>query len=298
MQTSLIGPLFVAIASLLWATDSLFRMPTAEQLDPTLIVFFEHVFGVLFLLPWVLRAKNRSRLVTFSPVAWGAALFAGLGGSALAMVLFTLSFRFINPSVSLLLQKLQPVLVVLTAFVFLGERPARKFYFYALVALAAGVVLSFPDLNFDFLHSGMTIHTRGLLYSFGAMVLWGLSTVAGKVLLKRTSPDIATFWRFTFGLLGLSFALIAAGNPIPWEVIRAEQLILPLAYLSTFAGVIAMMFYYSGLKRTSASVTTFVELIYPVGGVLLNTLVLHTPLSPVQMISGAILVFAVTMISV
>ena len=39
---------------------------------------------------------------------WLAVAFCGAGGSALATILFTASFHYVNPSVTILLQKLQP----------------------------------------------------------------------------------------------------------------------------------------------------------------------------------------------
>jgi drug/metabolite transporter (DMT)-like permease len=41
-----------------------------------------------------------------------------------------------------------------------------------------------------------------------------------------------------------------------------------------------------------------VELLYPVSAVVINTLFLHTPLTNMQLGAGAVLLFAVTMISV
>jgi drug/metabolite transporter (DMT)-like permease len=58
-----------------------------------------------------------------------------------------------------------------------------------------------------------------------------------------------------------------------------------------------MLIYYRGLSRTPASVSTFIELVYPIGAVILNTAFLHTPLVPIQIIAGLILTFAVAMIS-
>src|SRR4051812_44300466 len=106
------GPILVGIACFLWATDALVRYPAISALDPTLIVFVEHVLAVAILLPWIIL-QGRKHAFALTPRVGFAAAFSGICGSALATVLFTASFLYINPSIAILLQKLQPVLVVL-----------------------------------------------------------------------------------------------------------------------------------------------------------------------------------------
>lgn len=289
------GPFLVGFAAILWATDALVRYPTSGKVDPTFIVLIEHILGVLILLPWLLY-KHKNSIFSLNAKEWLAAIFSGIGGSAIATLFFTASFLYVNPSVAVLLQKLQPVMVVMIAFLFLGERPAKKFYCWSLVALAAGIILSFPDLNFNFLSEGLSIHSKGIQYAFGAALLWAASTVSGKILLVRTPATLATFWRFFFGLLALSAVMFLAKDTPPLTSM-SQSLSFALLYLSIIPGLLAMLIYYSGLSRTPASVTTFIELIYPIGAVALNTIFLHTPLGMVQTIAGSILLVAVAMIS-
>jgi drug/metabolite transporter (DMT)-like permease len=73
--------------------------------------------------------------------------------------------------------------------------------------------------------------------------------------------------------------------------------LLSLCYLGLVPGFLAIFIYYKGLAKTQANVTSFIELLFPIGSVFLNTIFLHTPLEPVQLIAGGVLLFAVTMIS-
>lgn len=290
------GPLLVAAASFLWGTDALFRYPITETIDPIFIVFCEHLLGTLVLAAWIV-ALHRRQVFKLDRRGWGAAVFVGAVGSAVATALFTASFKYVNPSVAVLLQKLQPILVVAIAMVVLREKPRRGFYIWAGVALGAGVVLSFPDLNFDVFAVEQQAHFLGVAYALAASVLWAASTVAGKVLLERVSPSVGTFWRYFFGLVTLMGLLAIGKVPLAQNLEAARPVAHSILYLALFAGILPMAIYYGGLKRTSASVTTFLELIYPVSAVVLNTIVLHTPLTGVQLIAGAVLLFAVAMIS-
>lgn len=291
------GPLLVAIAALLWGTDSLFRFKAVTSFDPTFIVFFEHVVGVAILLPWM-WTRQRSQFFRLGAKGWLQALIVGAGGGAIATVLFTASFRYLNPSVTVLLQKLQPIFVVLLAFAFLGERPSKKFYPWAAVALAAGFVLSFPDLDLSFVRDTGSVHAKGVFYALGASVIWGITTVAGRALLQRTTPALATLWRYGFGLATLCLIMAGAGiSADPRPVFESREALISLSYLSIVTGLIPLCVYYAGMKRTPASVVTFVELLYPVSAVIINTLFLGTPLNATQMGAGGALLFAVTMIS-
>lgn len=290
------GPALVGLASLLWATDGLVRYPVTGSVDPSIIVFVEHLIALLILVPWI-TLKYRKQLFALNAKEWLAALFCGGAGSALALLFFTASFKYINPSVSVLLQKLQPMIVVVIAYFLLGERPSKKFYLWGGVALAAGIVLSCPTLDFRFLSKGLDLHSIGIRYSFAAAFIWAASTVSSKILLKRTPPTLATFWRFFFGFVTIT-AMLAMTHQMPtWSILKPEGTLFFLIYLSLFPSLSAMLIYYRGLARTPAIVTTFIELLYPILAVILHTVFLHTPLQTTETIAGAVLLFAVTMIS-
>jgi drug/metabolite transporter (DMT)-like permease len=300
MFEKLKGPLFIALAAILWATDSPFRAPLTQRIDPVSIVLFEHLVG-LFVLLGIALAKNRSALLSLKFVDWILVFLIGAGGSAFATFLFTAAFAHLNPSVVILLQKLQPIFVTMVAYVFLKERPEKSFYGWAAVALLAAVFLSLPYLQATTTIQGMlslNLESQGVLYALTAAALWGIATVCGKVLLKRHSPVVVTFWRYAFGALTLM--VIASVSPIQhgvsWEILSTGVL-KSLLYMSLISGLLSMLIYYRGLVTTSASVATFVELIYPVSAVLLNIWLLHAYLSPLQACAGTVLVFAVLRLS-
>src|SRR5690348_8240011 len=96
-----LGPALVVTACFLWATDALVRYPAIESIDPTLLVYVEHVLAVLILFPWIYW-KRRKEIFSLTPQEFLAAAFSGVGGSAIATVVFTASFLYVNPSVSVL----------------------------------------------------------------------------------------------------------------------------------------------------------------------------------------------------
>ena len=291
------GPTLVGLGSLLWATDALVRVPAITANDPNFLVFVEHLVGVIALLPFLLirNAKGLFNLGSWSN--WLACLIVGAGGSALALLLFTEAFQFLNPTLNILLQKTQPIAVVFIAYWFLGEKPARRFYPWAILALIACTALNFFEPSGS--ESPEAHHTalKGVLFSLGAAGIWAISTVTGKKLLNEVDPLLATFWRFVFGLLTLTLVLLLDSHPTAWSGLFAPGSRLVFLYLGLFPGVIAMWTYYAGMKKTSATTTTFVELIFPVGSIILNYLFLGSRLTAGQWIASGVLLFAVTRIS-
>lgn len=295
-----LSPLLIALAAILWATDTPFRLPAVQALDPVWVVLFEHFIGLTSLLVWA-GVKKRKEVLELKITDWIGAILIGGGGSALATVFFTASFRLINPSLTILLQKLQPILVILLASLFLKEKPKKSFFPWAFLALGSAVILSFPDFNFTFLREGIDLHSRGILYAVGAAILWAIATISGKFLLRRNSPGTVTFWRYSFGfftLLGITLlSQFSWSNSQTLSAFASSSILKSLLYISIVPGILSMVAYYAGLLRTPASTATLIELLYPVSAVLINTLILELPLNPVQLGAGTVLLIAVLKIS-
>lgn len=268
-----------------------------RTVHPIFIVLFEHLLGTLALGIWT-YLRNREQLLAITPFTWFKLILIGAGGSAIATVLFTASFQHLdNPSIAILLQKLQPVMVVLFALIFLRETPAKNFWGWAVVALLAALVLSFPNFDFHFLSHGIDWQSQGVIYALTAAALWALATVAGKSAVNQLPPAVVTFWRYFFGLVTLVVLMIAAGEPVPVDQLLHTQIMESLIYMAFMPGILALVCYYNGLTRTTASTATFLELIYPISAIGLSWYFLHDPLSPVQILAALILLFSVTRIS-
>lgn len=290
------GPFFIAIAALVWATDALFRFPAAQRIGSAWVVFFEHAIAVLALLPWAFF--NADALKRLKWLEWIGVGVVGIGASAGATLLFTSSFHYINPSVSILTLKIQPVFATLLAVVFLRERPGLKFFLWSLLALASVTVLNFPDFDFGFVKHDLDLRSKGFVLALGASLIWGLSTVVSKALLARQPLLVVTFWRFFFGLIGAAIILMLSKSSIQFSQLREIELLRLLLYTGLFTGLGAMLLYYFGLAQTQASLAAFIELLFPLGAIVLNAVYLDAPMLATQVFAGLVLLFAVTMISV
>ncbi len=297
MNPSSIGSFLIAFAAFLWATDTLFRYPLMQAgFDPVLLVGLDHLICLCVLLP-IAWMKFGKKLTALTRAQWTGLFLIGAGASGFATVFFTASFGLVNPSVAILIQKLQPVFVILFAMLFLKERPQANFWIWSPVAIAAGLVISFPDFNFQFVAS-LNPQSKGAIYAFIAAFIWALGTVVGKGLVSKVDPGIVTYWRFQFGFATLvALFFLGGGHFGALETITHPHNLQAIGYISLVSGLTAMVIYYQGLKRTTASVATLMELVFPVSAVFLNTIFLDNGLKPVQIAASLILLFAVTQIS-
>lgn len=283
-----LGPWLVVIAALLWAVDAPFRKFLTQDLSSTTIVLMEHitiaVLVLLFLFGYLKELKN------LSWKEWLAVVFIAAGGSALATVFFTQSFRYVNPSVAILLQKVQPFVAILGAALILKERLTKNFWLWALVAVFGAYLVTFPELKI----TGLSFAggTLGVALALLAAFFWGGSTVFGRLVLRKISFQAMTAVRFLAALLFLFFLSIYYGtlNEIGTASSKDWLYVLIIAVL---AGFISLFIYYKGLKSTKASIATIGELAFPFAAVVVNWIFLDATLELGQILGGLILLAAI-----
>lgn len=268
----------VAIAAMLWGTDSLFRIPILHHLggspllQSTQIVFMEHLILTVCVIPilWV----NRREIGRLTRSEWLAIAAIGVGASALATVLFTISFGYGHFIETLLLQKTQPLIAILLASLWLKERLAPAAYALIPIAIIGAYLIAVPDpLHPE--NAWADFHVAAALFALGASALWGAATVFGRYALADVSFTTLTALRFTTGFPALLVVLFLIAGVQGFQNYRAGDIPLYLG-VALLPGLVAMLLYYRGLASTPASLATLAELAFPITGVLVN-LFLVTP---------------------
>ena len=105
------GILFICTACLVWAFDTLIRYPLlGKGYSAVQIIFFEHLFLSLLFIPSIYRLIKKL-LSSDKDIIFSFFIIGGVG-SALSTLAFTKAFSLLNPSLVILLQKLQPVVAI------------------------------------------------------------------------------------------------------------------------------------------------------------------------------------------
>ncbi|MFQ3230259.1 DMT family transporter [Reinekea sp.] len=292
------GILLIMLAATLWAADTLIRYPLLETNSTLQIVFYEHLLLVIVLAGILLL--NRRTKFPFKKEAVIPFLFIGVLGSALGTLAFTKAFTMMNPTLVILLQKLQPVVAISMAAFILGEPLRKRFALWALVSLSGSILMIAPDIKallqtsqwfYDPALKNIALATGSALV---AVFVWGSSTVFGRklTLLGYKSHQIMS-GRFSLGFITLLFLMV-----IYQENFLLSAGSLPkLSLMVAMSGLLGMWLYYQGLKRIPARYGTIGELFFPVAAVMINWLLLDIPLTWQQAVGGAVLILGSIMVT-
>ena len=260
-----VSVLLVALGASLWGTDAILRVPLLEVASPSQIVLLEHLVLLLYSVPAVALGWRFFR--GFRAPQWAALLVIGWGGSALATLLFTTAFAVGNPTVAILLQKTQPLFAVALAGILLRERLGWAYWPCFAVAMVGAYMISFGDLGpFAALRSAEALAAACAL---GAALLWGSSTVLGRLVLKDVPFHALTGARLLLavpllaGIVAVQGSLAGAGAGFAAQPGR-------VVLLALIPGLLALLLYYRGLTGTRASYATLAELAFPATAVVLN----------------------------
>ncbi|MDP3993494.1 MAG: DMT family transporter [bacterium] len=286
------GPWLVVIAALLWAVDAPFRKFLTQDLSSTTIVFMEHITIAALVLVFLWRFLRELKELSWKE--WASVVFIAFGGSALATVLFTQSFHYLNPSVAILLQKVQPFIAILLAVVILKEKLSGKFWLWAILGMLGAYLVTFPEIKI----SGFSLEggTRGAIFALLAAFFWGGSTVFGRVVLKKISFQAMTAVRFLTALFFLFLMQVYYGGLSEIGSASGKDWVY-IFIIAVLAGFVSLFIYYRGLRFTKASIATIGELAFPAAAVVVNWVFLDAALSTMQIIGGLVLILSVTNLS-
>jgi drug/metabolite transporter (DMT)-like permease len=281
------GVVLVSIAAAMWGLDGLIRKPLSHSTSPATIVFGEHVVLVALTLP--LLAVALRTLWQAGPRYVAAGIAVGAGASAIATILFTQALFHGDFITVLVLQKAQPLVAVVGAWLVLGEQPRPRFAWFLLPALAGIWLIALPH--------PLAPHAHGLtpiVESLGAAALWGMGTVLGRYLTRRLAFQQVSTVRFAFGLIASAAALPIVGDKA-WAGTHDSFYI---ALLAVVTGYLALNLYYYGLQRTPAVLAALGELAFPVTAALVGIYVFNSNLRWTQWLGVAITVAVVTLLPV
>lgn len=289
------APIAIIIAAALWGLDGIVLRPSLYTLPVPLVVFVESAIVAILLSPFFVRKiKSLKHLQAKDWLSFFAvALFGGaIGTMAITKALFYVNF--VNLSVVVLIQKLQPIFAILLAALLLKERLKKEFFLWASVALAGAYFMSFglkiPNID------AVDKTPFAVLFSLIAAFSFGSSTVFSKRALRNVGFEMGTYLRFLISTLVMIFIVISLGEFQQISKVTNQQWIVFLIIAFTTGGP-AIFLYYYGLKSTPASISAICELSFPLTAVLLEYLVRGNILTLDQWIGVALLLVGILKVS-
>ena len=291
-----LAPLFIIVAAALWGVDGIFLTPQLFTLPVPLVVFMVHVLPLAIMLP--LLIKEWQEVKKMKKGDWGAfvwiAIFGGaIGTMAIVKALFYVNF--VNLSIVILLQKLQPLFAITLAWLLLKERLPKQFFLWSGLVLLGSYFVTFGT-NLPNLSTGeKTI--AAALFSLLAAFAFGSATVFGKRGLQNINYRVGTYLRFSMTAVIMLLIILGTGDYAHFTDITLRQLFVFLIIMFTTGGT-AIFLYYWGLKRVTASVSTICELSFPLTAIILEYSIRGNMLSWAQWAGAIVLGYSIYKVAV
>lgn len=294
-KSTILPASMVSLAATLWAVDGIVLRPYLFNLPVPLVVFIESTIVAIILTPFFYKDFNliknihRKDWISFL----GVAFFGGaLGTMAITRALFFVNY--VNLSIVIFIQKLQPVFAIVLAALILKEKLTAEFLFWAALSILGAYIITF-GFSLPVLDTGDKT-ALAALFALVAAFSFGFSTVLSKRALKNVGFQLGTYLRFTITSIIMLIVVIATGSLSSFDQIATKQFYVFLIIAFSTGGP-AIFLYYYGLKKISASVATICELAFPLSAVILEYFVHGKILSPVQWIGAVILLFSIIKVS-
>jgi len=283
--------LYVFFAASLWGVDAIILRPALYSLPVPLVVFIESSVVALLLTPILI--KNFDSLKQLQLKDWiafgGVALFGGtIGTMSITKALFYVNF--VNLSIVVLIQKLQPIFALILASFILKEKLPRIFFLWALIAIIGAYLLTFGSKLPNLETGDKTIYAA--LFALLAAFSFGFSTVLSKRALRNVTFTVGATLRFSFSAIIMLFISTITNELSAISDVSTEQVIV-FGIIAFTSGGFAIFLYYYGLKRIPASVATIAELAFPFTAILLEYLIRGNIMDSIQWLGAFILIISI-----
>ncbi len=273
--------LLLLILGSIWGTSFLFIKIIVGEVGPLTLVSGRLMTATLLI--WLLLHLRRIP-VPRGRKLWTTYAVLGLLNGALPYALISWGEQYIASGWAALLQSMTPIFTILLAHLLTRDDriTAPKAFGVALGFGGIGVLM-WPELQ-----DGLSASFLGMVAVVAAAASYALASIFARRHLQGEAPIASAAGQFTMGLayiLPLAFIFERPLTISPsWTALGSW---ITLSVLGT---VVAYILYFVLLERTSATFTTMVTYIVPINGLILGSLILHEPLSPMVLISlGAVL---------
>ena len=293
MLTKALPSAAVICAALLWSVDGVLRQDL-HSISSLVIVAIEHLLSTLIFLPFLFRST--SKIKRLDRKGWVSIFWISICGGLLGTYFYTKALGYVNYidlSVVVLIQKLQPLFAISLASIVLREKVSKSFIFLASTAILGGYLTTFGNKPFLFLDNKSIIAS---LFALLASFCWGSSTALGKAALKQIPFELVTCIRLTITGTVALLIITSSGNISDIYSLSIENYKTIIVIVFT-SGSIALSIYYYGLQNLAGSHTAIFKLVWPLSAVLIDWLIRGKTLSLAQMIGAIILVSSITILT-
>ncbi|MZQ87273.1 EamA family transporter [Paenibacillus sp. 5J-6] len=194
------------------------------------------------------------------------------------------SLRFTTVASSTAILTLEPIFVLVGAFLFYGQKTSRAAVMAMCVAIVGAVFIGWGDFQF----SGAAL--KGDFLSLIGTVAVALHMLWGKGLRERISAFVYSFFVFLFAGLVLAITNVITGTSFTAYPAKEWGVFLLLAIIPTVFGHYVFNWLLKYMKASSVSMTVLGE---PLGASILAYFLLGEKITSIQLLAGCLLLVGV-----
>lgn len=275
------APLYLVLATLFWSGNFVVGQAAVASMTPLDLTFWRWTLAAvpLLALAHLVEKPDWRAVLRRWPVLL---LLSALGMSGYTLLLYT-ALGYTSAMNASLITAANPALIVVMAIVLLGERTTRLGWLgIGLGLLGVLLVLTRGDLQRV---ASLSINT-GELLMIGAIIVWGGYTIIARRL--GVPPIAATAVQVAMATVTLAPLALVQHVRLPDTPAEAWS----LGYIALFPSLGAYLFWNLALKTTPPGTAgNYLNLMVVFTAAI--TLALGTPLTPVQVVGGILVVAGV-----
>lgn len=250
-----------------------------EHTPPVLFSGLRTLLGGLLLLVVAIPRFKQLRLRK----TWSIYLISAFVNVILYYGLQTIGLNYLPAGLFSAIVFLQPVLVGLFSWMWLGES------MYGLKIL--GLMLGFAGVGVISSGSGVSGHisVTGILLALGSALSWALGTVY----VKKVSSSVDPIWLVTLQLITGGLVMTLGGSAVEsWSDIDWNAtFILCLLFISVFVIAIGWIIFYKLIDSGEASKVSSYTFLIPLVAILIGTVFLNEPFT-LSLVVGLVFIVA------
>jgi len=274
------GLLSIIFVMMIWGSSFTVTKLVVTEVPPHIFAGIRNLMACVALLPfYIIRRRKVKEQLPYMKLT-----LMGLTGTTLYYYVFNTGMKYVSASTGALIEGLLPVLIAVSAAIFLKEHLTKRAIAGIVLSVAGVVLVGFVGNQGK---PGSSLLGSSLIV--GAVVLWSIYTLLSRSLKDTDTVLVTTVSTFIGTALSLplpAYEIITGGMPaISWKAW------VGMVALAIFASAVAYSLYNKALESLPAvQVGNFLNL-NPVIGALVAFLVLKDKLTALQ-IAGGVLVLA------
>jgi drug/metabolite transporter (DMT)-like permease len=275
------GMLFIVISAIAFGAIPIFaRVAYRAGSDPISVLFFRFSIASIVMIPWVIARKipfPRGKFLL------GLMLMGGIGYVGQSFCYFTALTMASAGLVAVLLYLYPAIVTILSALLFKERMTGLKIL--ALILALVGTVLTIG------LSGGGQL--LGIVLAMTAPFIYSAYILAGSKITKEAGVlSSSTVVMISAGLVFGIFMTVKGLN-VP-QTLAGWGGVFAIALVST---VIAIITFFAGLERVGPTNASMLSTFEPVTTVVLATIFLGEEVSPMRIIGGILILFAVILLA-